>query len=390
MPNQSIEQQPANIFSIEGLVPEVGDGNPEALNTFLENLLTDSPEIVVTSTSLKPSAWLPRIFHRIMSGSPERSAEDQILVAVQEMALKGVRSERFGTYKEVYLLIPDVLGKLPLNIADDQKAYWHNITVVVWNEYAHQTLSRAGYKVLLIKPWMIHKTPNLIANPVFPESNQNRNVYIKTSGGGWPRSWENNLLAVFNRHSIGYSLYLPGNKVSQPESKWDAITPRPFYKDFNWHPPQVLIGYPSELIQVLAAHSFEKACPKYYSLPPRGSHELINLIWAIQHGFCTGMLFPEGYTNALPKYFTSAKDSTRIFKTPEIALFTKEFASGLNPAMSYEDLMTLIINHIPLDIVIENKSFFLHQSTTSLSDEQKDALGKQSFMDQLPNSLLVQ
>ena len=54
------------------------------------------------------------------------------------MALQGIPADQLATYEAVYLLIPDVLGKLPIEIADKDKSFWANVTVVVWNDYTYQ------------------------------------------------------------------------------------------------------------------------------------------------------------------------------------------------------------------------------------------------------------
>ncbi|MBP9781736.1 hypothetical protein KBC89_03705 [Candidatus Woesebacteria bacterium] len=421
MPKQSVEQQPATKLLVEGLVPAVGDGNPEAISSFLFNLRSNFPEATINLTELHQSAWLPKLFHQIMTGSTERSVRysqnshdvregpaariatklmaaeikirhiqdgnlpKNLLVAVQEMALQGVPPKQLASYDEVFLLIPDVLGKLPPTIPANKREFWQNITVVVWNEYARQILLQSGYNIVLAQPWMYYQVPDLIAAPVYPETNRGTDVYIKTSGSGWPKSWEKHLLSVFNQHGINYSLYLPNNIVVDPNGKRDAMVTRPFYPDFNWHPPQVLIGYPSELIQVLAAHSLENSTPQFYSLPPKGMHELTNLIWAIQNGYCQGMIFPDGYINALPKQIDLPRGITSAFHSPEIALFNTEFINALHPTSTYEDLLLRIINHIPLELAIKNQSFLSHRTNAISKKEQSNALGQLSFFEQLSN-----
>ncbi|MCA9373318.1 hypothetical protein KC921_04460 [Candidatus Woesebacteria bacterium] len=428
MRKQNPEQQPASGLRAEGLVPAVGDGNPEALTTFLEKLQPTLPAGSTTKTELRPSAWMPSLFHKIMSGSAKRTGtysqnstetrsglagkvaittmgaefrlrnkitnrtgekfgeEQKILITVQEMALQGIPADQLATYEAVYLLIPDVLGKLPIEIADKDKSFWANVTVVVWNDYAYQFLTQSGYKAVLIEPWMNHSIPDLVANPIIPEIRRSSDVYIKTSGSGWPKSWQKNLLSVFTKQDINFSLYLPDSKIVDANGTRDAMIPRPFYQDFNWHPPKVLIGYPSELVQVLAAHSLQADTPAFYALPPRGLHELTNLIWAMQNGFCQGMIFPEGYTNALPKHQNAPKDSLTMFHEPEIALFNDAFLAGLKPPYKLDDLLLLMGNHIPLGLALKNGSFFPKQDEehrTAQRALQQSGLGSQSFANQL-------
>lgn len=409
------------------MVPEVGDGNPEALSTFLEKLRIAFPHASVEKTVLRPSAWLPKKFHEVMSGSVEgiidysqksdgvrsghaakfakksmwveirlhalkdrlgkKQGDDRkILVAVQEMALQSIPTEHLDGYGAVYLLIPDVLGKLPTEIADEDKPFWAKITVVVWNEYAQQFLTNCGYKTMLVEPWMSYDIPELVANPVYPEIKRGSDVYIKTSGSGWPREWQKNLVSVFSDHNVDFSLYLPNSTITDSNGERNGVFPRPFYEKLSWHPPKVLIGYPSELIQVLAAHSLQNDTPSFYSLPPKGLHELTNLIWAMQNGFCQGMIFPGGYANALPKHRNSSKDSLSLFHRPEISIFHPEFLTSLKPPYTYENLLLSMQNHIPLEIAVRNGSFSSPPGLSNgspLKERQHVGLGTKSFADQL-------
>lgn len=165
--HSGITEQSWHPIAVDTLVPEVGDGNPAALRAIIFQIRRDCPEWEVNQTQLTHSTILPNLFHKVMTGSvrlsghytengtavrkgstariartlmglelrlrrigqtgisrTEARSTEKTLVAVQEMALQSLPPEQLQQYSQVYLLIPDVYGKLPMIPAEEERDFW--------------------------------------------------------------------------------------------------------------------------------------------------------------------------------------------------------------------------------------------------------------------------
>lgn len=191
------------------------------------------------------------------------------------------------------------------------------MTLVVWNKEAYDRYAE-HYNVELVQPWMQHVAPDLVKNPIYPS--EHPPVYIKPSGSGWPKQWRQTVLTALQQAGIQYAEYDKDGNVTGPQGSYNAVIDRPFYYDISYYPPKVLIGYPSELIQVLATQP-EVARSVFFSLPPRGPHELANLHWAIQHDYCRGLILPSGYEHELARADNLSKSTMSQTTIPQVITF---------------------------------------------------------------------
>ena len=90
-----------------------------------------------------------------------------------------------------------------------------------------------------------------------------------------PSAWESEL----SRYTVGENSIWTPNSEPKPEERING-----FYRALD-QSTQTIVGYPSELIQVIEAlHRVGNKDVQLVALPPRGAHEQRNLDYAIEKG----------------------------------------------------------------------------------------------------------
>jgi hypothetical protein len=308
----------ANRQQVELSVPKVGQGNPATLFAIKRLLLADG--IFSKTILLDTSAWPARYFHTKMTQSAESSAgytQDSEkkrtglkpllfgIAARMEATLRrrwsdrgesspelliGVQEHQFGAYtkeelkklypKGVFLYIPDVFPKE--SAVEMMKS--KEITPLVWNKDAFDELKERGLSPILVAPVLplAFHHDGVRGKEQMKSKGPEPYVLIKTSGSGIPDEYLESLIPILDDKGIAYQIWYPDRVVSSERTEmlqgsFEDQTST-FYSHLLAHPPQVLISYPSEMVQVAA--TLRQIGTQYLTLPPRGSHEKRNARFA--------------------------------------------------------------------------------------------------------------
>ncbi len=195
---------------------------------------------------------------------------------------------------DVRVVVPDVF---PKESAKHVVKNTVGASFSVWNLEAQYELEAEGFEVALHKPYHLDGW-----RPHTPEfSSSGAEVVIKCSGNGMPQEWEHELKSVLAMsRSTTWGLHTPRGKTSHKFEVMRRLTKperlQNFYNDLGGN-TKVLIGYPSELVGVVCDMR-ERGVPIWMiALPPRGAHELRNLLFAIENKLVLGEFMPRDYTH---------------------------------------------------------------------------------------------
>lgn len=302
--------------------PNVGDGNP---------LSTESARalLVQAGADVSPTDWLnvtsrpAAAFHRGMTTDPGVSAEytegseaarqgfkaraysqlsfaemvlhmvphesgDIALLAGQEhpvMRASPKLLKNLGV-KCVYLLVADSFPK-ESSIAATRHLDSNGIDAyeVVWNELAHAELLYSDVPSLLVEPY-IYRGLKAIAGDEAGEGSTD--IVMKTSGSGIPEEWKWDITTQLSKAGTPFSYLEPGNNSRRTLHQRQIKLGRALSNT-----TQLIIGFPSELVQMTAGIQLNGGRAGLLALPPRGVHEARNLEFAKELGILKGSLHPE-------------------------------------------------------------------------------------------------
>lgn len=244
-------------------------------------------------SDMKRRGLFATVFSNLLSLEILRSNPDLIGEAnsftiglfTQELALSGFHKEELKSLfpKGTYLFINDVFPK-DFAIEVMKKT---GTRPVVWNSDAYSKLSKEGLNPILSKPWLLGGFSQQLQ---FGETKQ-YSVVIKASGSGMPDSFLKGLKTLSDK-KLAVKYFLPNPRKSVPHQLEE------FYNELIQHPPAILIGFPSEMIQAVADLYSRGWQGRFIALPPKGLHEVNNFEWAVSQGLVSGVL---DFGNALPK-----------------------------------------------------------------------------------------
>lgn len=285
-------------------VPDIADGNPSAAMAWAAR--NDSH-----LSTLNVSSWLVERFHRGISDNPEEASAytrgseakrvgalarvyalgaftelatnlairggSRELTVVQEhqLMMASPRILRLLGVTAINMLIPDVFPKDSAVMAANRlgaKMGSNVVAMTVWNQEAYEELIKGNneFSVKKVDPWLLDLVDK--TNEAGPK------VVLKSSGSGMPEKWETSLIEAY---SLGegeiWTLRGEPKRENRIEGFYNSLGRDTLY----------IIGYPSELIQVVAGLNCQVDdgnSVKLVALPPRGNHELRNLEWAIDKG----------------------------------------------------------------------------------------------------------
>jgi hypothetical protein len=184
----------------------------------------------------------------------------------------------------VFLAVPDVFPKKSAEKILKGKEY--TVTPIVWNLSAYDELINQGLNPILCSPFL----PEGITGSIdFKEKPLQRKIVVKSSGSGIPDEWLKSLINYAQSQNLSIEIWLPDKRIVITDGKENEeyFSGNPlekylesFYQSLVEEPPQFLISYPSEMVQV-AAWMRKNGWEGVFGLfPPRGAHEQRNSQWA--------------------------------------------------------------------------------------------------------------
>lgn len=249
-----------------------------------------------------------------------------------------------GRNFSVIMILPDAMGKLSPHREPSEKQ--RKVSYLVWNKHAYEKMKDDwNLDVQLIRP-----TDPLQAFPALsdeeaevlglPEIFKNESVcIIKLSGsGGDPQLVHNIVQALWTNSGIEPMIF-PGQKrtalsirtkqllnqdinnlgsKSHPNSSW-SMDEGEFYRtaremDKTRH---LLLAYPSEQFKHTMVLSKKGKNPKVAWLPPRGEHEVVNLVHYLylvrEQNLSTVICIPKKHQQALQKQLEQFGFSNGVF-----------------------------------------------------------------------------
>lgn len=301
--------------------PDIADGNPWALYA-LENL-ADEAGVEVHAKLLERWNGLVQMTHGVMTSHPWlakyytrhseanrtgfaaglysntslnevtdwlddlRPAKPTRWLATQEHAM---RSAYTGTYDDYGITSRGLVvqDSVPKESALQLKEWDSDLAFYVWNCDAAQELGERGARAKLVRPFLVAGMTG--TTELQPEGTE---IVVKTSGNGMPRRWADGLLeALGEMDNRSWSMHTPEKLYthSQPEpeklgERRERIKRLCGELAVN---TRVLIGFPTELTQVVSELQLGGASTRFISLPPRGAHELRNMEFMQRHGLLAG------------------------------------------------------------------------------------------------------
>ena len=206
----------------------------------------------------------------------------------QEHVLLGTPQERLQGrgIDHVNLLVPDVYPKSSGKAA---LAKYVGSTALVWNRPCYDELTAEGLQAKLVKPFYLDAF-----SPDLDQFNRvGRKVVAKISGSGMPRQWRKQLSGAMScLEDPDWSVHYPEIISSgQGDQAIDCLNDsiEGFFGDLGSN-TRVVIGFPSELVNVVFDMKSRGVPVVMITLPPRGEHEYRNLQTAVQHGLAVAEL----------------------------------------------------------------------------------------------------
>lgn len=208
---------------------------------------------------------------------------------VQEHMLLGVPQRLTEQRNPIELYVPDVRPKQSALLANMRLP---QSTLMVWNDETYQDLRQKGYTVKRVHPFLLDGfSPD-------PESFMHKGVpiVIKTSGSGMPAHALAALTRELTAQQRDWVIHTPQGKtqclegITHTERIPDKKGRISAFFDTLGAQTQILISYPNELVQVMYEMQLRGAThTDFFVLPPRGEHELNNLMFGWNHGLIKGL-----------------------------------------------------------------------------------------------------
>lgn len=205
------------------------------------------------------------------------------LNVVQEHLLlgmpKGSRSLIENGFPRINLYIPD---SVPKKSAERAARKHPTVKVVTWLQSTYDHLQAKNHTVVL-------SPPTLVAGMTDGYKELTGNVpqiVVKTSGSGIPQIYQESILTALEETGKNWEYHHPGGLLEASNNGGNDYTfqnhesrLRRFYKALLR--AQILISYPNEQIQALYELKHQGKTPRVILLPPRGEHEINNILTAL-------------------------------------------------------------------------------------------------------------
>lgn len=159
--------------------------------------------------------------------------------------------------------------------------------MMVWNDIALNHLHNHGVNATKINPWFISGIlgEGALQNQNGPE------IIVKSSGSGMPNKLFAQIWKFFDAVGASAAFYLPNFIIND-----DGSTQTPKNKNAGYEMflrslgknTKFIIGYPSELVQIVAEMRQFGLETCLVALDPRGSHERLNLEYGKENGLICG------------------------------------------------------------------------------------------------------
>jgi len=300
--------------------PDVADGNPASMHAIAN--LAHEAGIRVPEISLHLSSRLVHAFHGGISSDPSKAAHytknsearrlglgaqlyarlaahdfahqleelgiDEPIqwIAVQEHQLLGMSTRRLRKLgvSDIELVVPDVY---PKESAVEAVIKHDNSRLVVWNHDAYSELIDQGLPARLVKPFLVDG----FRSTAF-DLEHGDDLIVKSSGSGMPADWARQLTIRLTQDALGldWSMHIPGWRFEHQHSA-QVVGRRQrlggFFGRIGLN-TRVIVGYPTELIGVVAGARLRGAETAMLALPPRGRHEVRNMEFASDNGLLIG------------------------------------------------------------------------------------------------------
>lgn len=213
----------------------------------------------------RPARWIAAQEHQVLGASP------RIL-------------HRLGI-TEIDLVVPDVF---PKESAVEAVQRHDNAELVVWNTTAHDELSQRNVPNRLVAPFLLSGY-----RPDFPDGWGGDEIVVKASGSGMPEAWQQALVRELTQmQDTEWSVHVPGwqydfvRNRAMPDKRLRLAH---FFDRLGTH-TRIIVGHPTELIEVVASAQAQGAPTTLLALPPRGQHEIRNMEFARDMGLLIGEL----------------------------------------------------------------------------------------------------
>ena len=258
----------------------------------------------------------------------------------------------------------DVLGKY--NLESTLSVRQKGITYLVWNRealhlYKNELDLANVYLIKPVDPMLAFETIEKSNLPFQSALDDPGICFIKLSGSGGDPGLVNAAIDSLWKKSRVKSIVFPG--VEKTERKLirtvggDVTVNTSLDPSIFYHHARVMIShehmlltYPSEQVKHIVILTQNNIFPKIVWLPPRGVHEMDNLIWAIKKGFSGTVCIPTDYHRLLKRsLITSGIDSFSMEFIDPDNLSAEHFKpspvlESENKASSFESVIKKIVS----------------------------------------------
>ncbi len=229
----------------------------------------------------------------------------QTLILTQELPLTAYHaleqlkytsaSAALAQLRQILLLIPDVEAKSTAIATLRQLKDKLPVAALVWNKQAANSLRQHDIPYQPVAPWIlpphIHFDPHETPKP---------RAILRPSGSGIDPKHLAGVPKLVKQYSPtylhGFDVFAQlGKQQHDRHGKKQLDLPSQFRSlpelcaAMLRANPQLLISYPSEMMQVIAQAISAGWRGEHYSLPPRGHHESSNLAWAAALGLTSAV-----------------------------------------------------------------------------------------------------
>jgi len=311
------------------------------------------------SLRVKPLKWeLRREINKVIAQFPNASCfmTSQNMMAEESVGMSG--------NIPTIMASSDVFGKY--NYETKLSARQKEINYLVWNREA---LDLYRSELALKKIYLINPLDPLLAfEPIEKSSLPFQFVlddphvcFIKLSGsGGDPKVFNKAINSLWGKSRVK-SIIFPGIEKTKRKimrtvggnvTVNTSLDPSVFYHHARLmiSHEQMLLAYPSEQVKHAVILAQNNIFPKIVWLPPRGVHEMDNLIWAIKKGFSGTVCIPTDYHRLLKRsLITSGIDSFSMEFIDPDNLSAEHFKpspvlESENKASSFESVIKKIVS----------------------------------------------
>lgn len=233
-------------------------------------------------------AWV-ELLQQLRQIPAYQTANERSWRVVQEFQLLAAPQSwvNSGRFQEVRVVVPDTKPKQSAVNAVQKHAAITKFEV--WNTAAARQLREQNVPVYLVHPYILEGTigyKELLQRSGVP-------IVVKSSGSGMAIEWQQQLTNALKlqRHQIELHLaHKVINRQGQAVRHLSAQSRRERFLTALGNATRLIIGYPSELVQIVAEMQSVGIPVRLVALPPRGGHEFQNLTIGYSAGLIAGTL----------------------------------------------------------------------------------------------------